>query len=75
MEEAKVKHVGKIRVTPGLTLWQLDSEGNVSKAEMEIHAIPNLQGGVSEKKSMIQKEGYRYCQALNIKNAKRKFGI
>ena len=75
MEEPKVKHLGKIRVTPGLTLWQLDPEGNVSKAELEVHSIPDLKGGVSKKKSMIQKEGYRYCQALNIKNAKRKFGV
>lgn len=74
-EESKVKHLGKIRIKPGLALYQLSPEGEVKEAEMDIHSVPDLKGGVSKKKSIIQKEGYRYCQALNIKNAKRKFGV
>jgi hypothetical protein len=74
-QESKVQHLGKIRMKPGLTLFQLNPEGEVKEAEMDIHSVPDLKGGVSKKKSIIQKEGYRYCQALNIKNAKRKFGV
>lgn len=73
--EKKLKHLGKIRMVPGLILWQVNYvTGEITKAETEKVSRAFVIGAkeqVSARK-LVAKEDCIYIQALNLKNAIKK---
>lgn len=68
MRETKL--IGKMRRIPGLKIWQLDLKTfEITLAEMDIQIT--FDG--STKAKLITAPGMIYCQALNKKNAFKKF--
>lgn len=57
------------RKVPGLTLFKQDEAGNVSLALYEATAV----FGAPTQLKVMREEGCRYLQALNLKNAQKKF--
>lgn len=71
-ETRKETLLGSIRKVPGLHLYEYDPEQNrVEKVEWSdsVHDF----FGKGAKYSVKVKKGRKYCQALNQKNAERKF--
>jgi len=71
--DKKQKYVGKIRVIKGLTMYKLNLKtGHITKVQFD-SAVIDINNPYKIKKKMIQEPGFIYTQALNDKNAKRKF--
>ena len=74
--ESKKKHLGKIHMKKGLTLWEVNHEtGVITQAEIEevkdSTYNPFAQKQASRKR-VVAKENCFYVQALNMKNAIKK---
>jgi len=75
-QKKQQKHIGSIRLRKGLTLFQMSIEtGRISKVEFDETVVkPDFDKGtrkVSHKVTYDPK--MLYVQALNMKNAKKKF--
>ena len=67
--------VGRIRRIPGLILWKMSMKsGEIRKVEVEDSDLTTFESKGQKSKSRVKYESdHLYVQALNIKNAKRKF--
>lgn len=78
VKKSEIKHeqnkVGQIRMIKGLTLYKMSMvTGKISKVEIEmVDTVDFKNPGASKKKVEYQRD-HLYVQALNDKNAKRKF--
>jgi hypothetical protein len=73
-QKQEYKYVGSKRHIPGLKLWELNIE-NFEIKEVEI--VKTVAIGTDKKPVFTKKANYNpkhlYCQALNLKNAEKKF--
>lgn len=60
--DPEYKKVGRARKMRGLRFWSIDADGKVEEVTIA-HGHRRLN----------MEKGKRYCQALNLKNAQRKF--
>lgn len=67
--ETSKLHVGRIRIPPGMKLWERTEEGQIIEVQLTRNAI--LTGG--SKSSHTKNPTSRYCIAVNKKNAEKKF--
>jgi hypothetical protein len=81
VKQAEVKKqqqfIGKVRLAKGLTLYQMNCKtGNISKVQYD-DAVVKIENVKANKTKRVLKvkylPGHLYVQALNDKNAKRKF--
>ena len=71
--EKQEKFIGKIKVIKGLKMYKMSTEtGKISLVEFE-EAIVDYKNPEKTVHKMIQEPRHLYLQALNDKNAKRKF--
>lgn len=74
--EKKKKHLGKIRMIRGLTLWEVNyEEGTIVESKPEPIKNKAFVVGAQEQsanKKLVAKENCFYIQALNMKNAIKK---
>jgi hypothetical protein len=72
--EIKKQHnlLGSFKKIRGLTLFQMDvTTGKISKAKFEQRTVEYV--GQKKRNKLIAEENCLYVQALNFKNAKKKF--
>lgn len=75
-QKKQQKHIGSIRLRRGLTLFQMNTEtGKISKVSFdETHVNPDFnKGKVNVRHKVTYNPKMLYVQALNMKNAKKKF--
>lgn len=74
-EEKRQNLIGSLKAIRGLTLWEIEKETGEIKAAVfeEVNASMKngKEGGL--KKKLLMKKGCFYVEALNKKNALRKF--
>lgn len=59
--QPELKKIGSIRMVRGLRLYSVDATGTVEEVS------------IAHGRRVTIEDGKRYCQALNLKNATRKF--
>lgn len=76
-QKKEIKTIGSLRKIPGLILWKMNTktfaitEVEPEKIDIDFAAA---QKGITTTKSRVKiDENAIYCQALNLKNAERKF--
>ena len=74
-KEQEYKLIGKARHIPGLKFWSMDADGVIEELRIDRLAYVGMDGEQILKQRATIDPRKRYCQALNIKNAKRKFSL
>lgn len=72
-EKKEIKLIGTQRKIPGLTLFSCDKDGNIEKVQFKKQVLDLGKPLGVVKHTVVFDENKRYCQALNIKNARKKF--
>lgn len=73
--EKRYQHQGRLVIPPGMRFWSIDNRtGEIEEVQVQREVGVSMSG----KKAMaslatIDRVNYRYCVALNYKNAKRHF--
>lgn len=62
-----------VRAVRGLKLFSIDSAGRIEEVKPELAPVKGKDGKEVMRKKVVMQPGRRYCQALNLKNAERKF--
>jgi hypothetical protein len=74
VQQKEYKLIGKMRKIPGLTLYQLDTENNlITEAKISKYISVNLDKTLHTENKVHFNPKFLYVQALNLKNAKKKF--
>ena len=67
----KKEHIGRIKIHPGQTLYQLNlATQEIEPVKYDVTAV-NLDGSINSE--VLTKDDHLYCVAINRKNATRKF--
>ena|SRR5215207_11385717 len=68
----KQTRLGSYGSTPGLTWWVWE-DGNIKRAEFEEAGVVEGAGTGERVRRLLRSPGQHFTEALNLKNARRKF--